>query len=227
MNESGESRCNGGWRVNGGDVAYEREQVFERVCVAGRNTIGRLRHSVRRTAFFQKLHVDDLALPGVSGVAPELLRRHPIDMEQGFEGNPGIEGGFWPSVARKGDALAFLRFANGTVDLPVHVHEFSDRFVLVDEGTGLFHYIPGGENYGELRSLVVQAGDIVVFTRGLVHTFTAPVADLVLLSYHAPYFEFADPRQFSVPTAFAGTRASLLEGLIQATSTSKALASNA
>ena len=76
-------------------------------------------------------------------------------------------------------------------------------------------------------TVVVQAGDVVVLTRGLVHTFTAPVADLVLLSYHSPYFEFEDPRQFSIPTAFAGTRGSLLEGLIQVTRTSKTLVSTA
>ena len=61
--------------------------------------------------------------------------------------------------------------------------------------------MPGGASCHELRSVVAQAGDVVVLTRGLVHTFTAPVAHLVLLSYHAPYFEFEDPRQFSVPDA--------------------------
>jgi len=41
----------------------------------------------------------------------------------------------------------------------------------------------------------------VLFTRGVVHTFTAPVADLTLLSYHAPFFEFDDTRQFTIPRA--------------------------
>jgi hypothetical protein len=63
---------------------------------------------------------------------------------------------------------------------------------------GLFHYLPGAEKVRELRSVVVEAGDAVLFTRGVVHTFAAPLDDLTLLSYHAPFFEFDDTRQFSV-----------------------------
>jgi hypothetical protein len=44
-----------------------------------------------------------------------------------------------------------------------------------------------------------SAGDAVLFTRGVVHTFTAPLDDLTLLSYHAPFFEFDDTRQFTIP----------------------------
>lgn len=50
----------------------------------------------------------------------------------------------------------------------------------------------------ELRSVVVEAGDAVLFTRGVVHTFTAPLNDLMLLSYHSPFFEFDDTRQYTV-----------------------------
>jgi len=136
--------------------------------------------------------------PSTSILADQLLRAHPIPVEPGFEGNPGISGGAWRNDEDEGNALVYLRFSEGTVDLPLHVHEYSDRFIAVADGFGLFHYMPGGEASGELRSVVVQAGDIVAFTRGLVHTFTAPVSDLVLLSYHAPYFEFEDPRQFTL-----------------------------
>jgi len=86
----------------------------------------------------------------------------------------------------------------GTEDLPLHVHEFSDRLLVVTSGLGLFHYLPKAGNSRELRSVVVDAGDAVLFTRGLVHTFTAPLGDLALLSYHAPLFEFDDTRQFTL-----------------------------
>ncbi len=133
--------------------------------------------------------------PSPSVLADQLLEAHPIRVEAGFEGNAGISGGAWRD---DDDALVYLCFSEGTVDLPLHVHEFSDRFIAVADGFGLFHYMPRGARCNELRSVVVQAGDVVVLTRGLVHTFTAPVAELVLLSYHAPYFAFEDPRQFTI-----------------------------
>jgi len=92
-----------------------------------------------------------------------------------------------------------LRFAAGTEDLPLHVHEFSDRLLVVTSGIGLFHYLPEREKTRELRSVVVETGDAVLFTRGVVHTLTSPIGDLTLLSYHAPFFEFDDTRQFTIP----------------------------
>jgi hypothetical protein len=77
------------------------------------------------------------------------------------------------------------------------VHEFSDRLLVITSGLGLFHYWPDARNSRELRSVVVEAGDAVLFTRAVVHTFTAPLGDLTLLSYHAPFFEFDDTRQFT------------------------------
>jgi len=91
-----------------------------------------------------------------------------------------------------------LRFAAGTEDLPLHVHEFSDRLLVVTSGVALFHYLPDARNLRELRSIAVEAGDAVLFTRGVVHTFTSPLGDLTLLSYHAPFFEFDDARQFTI-----------------------------
>jgi len=70
--------------------------------------------------------------------------------------------------------------------------------LVATSGLGLFHYLPGGLRLRELRSVVVEAGDAVLFTRGIVHTFTAPLGGLTLLSYHAPFFEFDDARQYKV-----------------------------
>jgi hypothetical protein len=41
----------------------------------------------------------------------------------------------------------------------------------------------------------------VSFTRGVVHTFTAPLGDLTLLSYHAPFFDLDDTRQYTIPVS--------------------------
>ena len=102
--------------------------------------------------------------------------------------------------------------AAGTEDLPLHVHEFSDRLLVVTSGIGLFHYLPHAEKVRELRSVVVEAGDAVLFTRGVVHTFTAPLDDLTLLSYHAPFFEFDDTPQFTIPRQFRDFRFAWLPG---------------
>jgi len=133
-----------------------------------------------------------------------LRESHPIHVESGFEGNPGVEGGAWRPADGSDDGLVHLRFAAGTEDLPLHVHEFSDRLLVVTSGVGLFHYLPVAEKTRELRSVVVDAGDAVLFTRGVVHTFTAPLGDLTLLSYHAPFFEFDDTRQFTIPRQSVG-----------------------
>jgi len=122
-------------------------------------------------------------------------------VDRGFEGNAGVEDGAWRPGDQGDDGLAHLRFAAGTEDLPLHVHEYSDRLLVVTSGLGVFHYFADADQARELRSLVVEPSDIVIFTRGLIHTFTAPLGDLTLLSYHAPFFEFDDTRQFTIARA--------------------------
>jgi len=132
-----------------------------------------------------------------------LLESHPIRVDAGFEGNPGVEGGAWRPSDGRDDGLVHLRFTAGTEDLPLHVHEFSGRLLVVTSGIGLFHFLPDSEKTRELRSRVVEAGDAVLFTSGVVHTFAAPLNDLTLLSYHAPFFELDDPRQFTIRPQWA------------------------
>jgi len=146
-----------------------------------------------------------------------LLELHPIRVDAGFEGNPGVEGGAWRPSDRGDDGLVHLRFAAGTEDLPLHVHEFSDRLLVVTSGIGLFHYLPHAGNSRELRSIVVDAGDAVLFTRGVVHTFTAPLGDLTLLSHHAPFFEFDDARQFAISERSRDFRFAWLPGRLVST----------
>lgn len=89
----------------------------------------------------------------------------------------------------------------GTFDLPLHVHEHSDRFIAVLEGEGRFWWSeePWREFRGTgIQSAPVRAGDVLVFTRNLLHTFSAPDEDLVLLSYHSPEIPFDDARQMEL-----------------------------
>ncbi len=195
-----EDRVAGNRNVQYDVRAGESASPLQAIMSVARQALGRIRADAAGVApVFVKGRVAlGSTTPSPSALADQLLQRHPIRVEPGFEGNAGIAGGVWRDDADDDNALVYLCFSEGTVDLPLHVHELSDRFIAIAAGFGLFHYMPEGASCNELRSVVVQAGDVVVLTRGLVHTFTAPVADLVLLSYHAPYFEFEDPRQFTI-----------------------------
>lgn len=165
-----------------------------------RTVIGRAVRAASSAVVVRFGHLREVSTWGTPKALHDGLRdTHPIRVESGFEGNPGVEGGAWRPVDGSNDGLVHLRFAAGTEDLPLHVHEFSDRLLVVTSGVGLFHYLPDAEKTRELRSVVVDAGDAVLFTRGVVHTFTAPLEDLTLLSCHAPFFGFDDTRQFTIP----------------------------
>jgi len=144
-------------------------------------------------------HLKNTSAPGAAKAKHDEIRKsHPIRVDAGFEGNPGVEGGAWRPSDGGDDGLVHLGFAAGTEDLPLHVHEFSDRLLVVTSGMGIFHYLPPAATMQELRAVVVEAGDAILFARGVIHTFTAPLCDLTLLSYHSPFIEFNDERQFKI-----------------------------
>lgn len=157
------------------------------------------------------LRLGRIVLPSVAEFQSWFSRieeRFPVKVETPFEGSDFIGGGAWLGSEHFGqrpdDALAKLCFAKGAVDLPMHAHEHSDRFIVVLEGEGRYHHASGSvhEFTGEgVQSVPVRAGDLVVFTRGLVHTFSTPDRPMTLLSWHRPYFAFLDPRQYRLPRA--------------------------
>lgn len=145
------------------------------------------------------------------GAALETLSRridheYPIELRSPFEETESIAGALWSGRELLGDercdSLAKLKFARGTLDLPVHAHEFSDRFIAVLRGAGRFWWSEqtlGQFDACQIESVAVTAGDVLVFTRNLLHTFSAPREELVLLSYHSPEIPFDDPRQYTLP----------------------------
>ncbi|TWT44363.1 Cupin domain protein [Phycisphaerae bacterium RAS1] len=145
------------------------------------------------------------------GATLEFLSRridheYPIELRSPFEETESIAGALWSGKELLGeereDGLAKLRFARGTLDLPVHVHEHSDRFIAVLRGAGRFWWSEQTLDQFDARqieSVSVVAGDVLVFTRNLLHTFSAPDEELVLLSYHSPEIPFDDPRQYTIP----------------------------
>ena len=146
--------------------------------------------------------VKHAAFNDVSADLQSLMEAYPLDLQSPFEGVPTISGGIWRASAlcddNATDALLKLRFPAGTVDLPMHCHEHSDRVIFVAEGAGIFDVASDGQSTDRVISTEVAAGDALVFARGTVHTFKVPSTDLVLLSYHSPFIALDDARQYTV-----------------------------
>jgi len=101
----------------------------------------------------------------------------------------------------RNDAFLVLHFEPHTLDLPLHIHEDSERFIFVIAGRGFFHYSPDPLETGAsrcIRHIAVRDRDVVMFRRGTVHTFSTAEHPLTILSYHRPYFSLADERQYTL-----------------------------
>jgi len=154
---------------------------------------------------FGKLQCSD-DIGAIADLAKRIESRHPLRLESPFEGCHTIAGGLWSGRGVLGlntdDALAHLHFDAGTVELPIHVHEHSDRFIVVESGHGIYHYAPGAPDTfdgSSVRSMPVGPGDVILFLRNVLHTFAAAAEPLRLLSYHAPQIDFDDSRQYTLP----------------------------
>lgn len=150
--------------------------------------------------------------PGVSfgALVDRIESSFPLALRSPFEGSNSVGGAVLTLDAALGepraDALLKLRFAAGSVDLPMHAHEHSDRFIFVISGRGFFHISdrPVSKFDGaNIRSVPVRDRDALMFLRGTVHTFSAPTEPLVLLSYHQPYIALDDARQYTLPACRA------------------------
>lgn len=145
--------------------------------------------------------------PGVSfGALVDAMREaHPVVLQSPFEGSPTVGGAVLHPRdlldEPRDDAMLLLRFDAGSVDLPMHAHEHSERFIYVVSGRGYFHVsddpvtrlTPAG-----IRHIPVRARDALMFRRGTVHTFSTDREPLLLLSYHGPYVALHDPAQYTL-----------------------------
>lgn len=131
---------------------------------------------------------------------------HPLEVSYPFEGSERVGGAVWipasmgiPSSA----SVAKLRWMSHANDLPMHVHEHSDRFIIVRSGRGYFHFTDesaDGFTGTRVRSIPARERDVFLFTRGVVHTFSTNAEPMELLSCQLPYIPFDDPRQYRLPT---------------------------
>lgn len=134
-----------------------------------------------------------------------LEREQPLVLVSPFEGSELVAGAAWEtSLGSNGShgALAKLRWSAGADNLPMHVHEHSDRFIIVHEGRGFFHVSDQTiEKFdgSDVRSIPARERDVFLFTRGIVHTFSTLKSPMTLLSCQLPYMAFDDPRQYRLP----------------------------
>lgn len=141
-----------------------------------------------------------------SNLVDQLEMAYPRSLESPFEGSELVAGAVWDgnSLVSKGckAALAKLRWLAGADDLPMHVHDHSDRFIIVNQGRGFFHVSdqPIEEFDGsDVRSIPARERDVFLFTRGVVHTFSTLDQPMTLLSCQLPYMPFHDPDQYRLP----------------------------
>lgn len=136
----------------------------------------------------------------------QLETEHPIKLAAPFEDSELVAGAAWESSSipgvRSTGALAKLRWSPKADDLPMHVHEHSDRFIIVHEGRGFFHVSNQSADRfdgSDVRSIPARERDVFLFTRGVVHTFSTLDHPMTLLSCQLPFLAFDDPRQYRLP----------------------------
>ncbi len=140
-----------------------------------------------------------------SELVADLEREHSLELESPFEGSDLVAGAVWPpikSAAGTPAALAKLRWSAGADDLPMHVHDHSDRCIFVLSGRGYFHICDQPvERFdgSDVRSIPARERDVFAFTRGVVHTFSTASEPMVLLSAQLPFLPFDHPEQYRLP----------------------------
>lgn len=137
-----------------------------------------------------------------------LEAEHLVSMESPFEGSNKVSGAVW--IAREilgmsaglDASLAKLCWEAHATDLPMHVHEHSDRCIIVHEGRGFFHVTNEtfeGFSGKCVRSIPARERDVFLFSRGVVHTFSTAESPMTLLSCQLPYLPFDHPDQYRLP----------------------------
>lgn len=182
------------------------QAALARAFELGRMLHSRLEAEVRAGRLRMPVFLRSALTAEARSVQQEFQIDYPLELHSPFEGTDTVAGAVWRGDSLYGherdDALMKLRFDAGSYELPLHVHEHSDRVIVVLKGGGFFHYTEASPTIfaGEdVRSIPVEPGQVLVITRGLLHTFSSPAQPLFLLSYHAPFIPLDDPRQFTIP----------------------------
>lgn len=168
-------------------------------------TIDRAAPQGRPSALLSKLRGTGRGISS-SALFAELERAHPLDLQSPFEGSERVSGGVWIAAdildTPISASVAKLRWESRATDLPLHVHEYSDRFIIVQKGRGFFHVTDedvASFTGTRVRSIPARELDVFLFRRGVVHTFSTDTEPMILLSCQLPFLPFDDPRQYRLP----------------------------
>lgn len=172
----------------------------------GRTLSGRLAAELRAGRLETPAFLRSALSSDAREIQQDFQRDYPLELQSPFEGVDSVAGAVWVGHTlfgpERGDALMKLRFDAGTFELPLHVHEQSDRVIVVLKGEGLFHFTTqafADFDGSDVKNVTVEPGMVLVFTRGLLHTFSSPNDPLYLLSYHSPFVALDDPMQYALP----------------------------
>ena len=69
-----------------------------------------------------------------------------------------------------------------------HMHEYSDRLVLLTKGSGKLHVSPG-----DGKHFTLHPGDLVFLARGAAHVFETDADGAEAIVWHCPYIAHGDP----------------------------------
>ncbi len=146
-----------------------------------------------------------------SELVARLESDHHVTMQTPFEGSLKVSGAVWVTSEVLGasirgmagkSSLAKLRWEAGADDLPMHVHDHSDRCIIVLEGRGFFHVTDESADEfsgSSVRTIPARERDVFLFSRGVVHTFSTLDQPMTLLSCQLPFFPFDHPDQYRLP----------------------------
>lgn len=141
-----------------------------------------------------------------SALFDALERDHTITPVAPFEDSQRVAGAVWRGDQILGPsskaAVARLIWAADARDLPMHVHDQSDRFIVVRKGRGFFHVSDEtceAFTGQRVRSIPARERDVFLFARGVVHTFSTEREPMELLSCQLPFVPFDEPEQFRLP----------------------------
>lgn len=118
-----------------------------------------------------------------------------------------ISQGLWPIRELLGfesqDVLSRVQIKPTPAEECIHMHEQSDRLVMLTKGSGMLNVAPGRPEMfpRNLTRFELHAGDVVFLSRGLGHLFFAGPDSAEALVWHCPYVAHGDPSYQSLMRA--------------------------
>lgn len=187
------------------------DKMLQRIARFGRESINALRAATCLGGTSSPLAaVGRIRGRGTAASFTRLVRhietRSPLELAYPFEGSDRVGGACWVVSSEEPDvepaSIAMLRWESRALDLPMHVHEHSDRAIIVLEGRGYFHVSASSvENFvgDDVATVAAREMDVFLFRRGTIHTFSTLSTPMTLLSCQLPFVPFDDPRQYKLP----------------------------